>query len=121
MPAPGIASRTLVTLHAGLSHSSQYTSQPRIRLRLRQQQCTLVGRQFYSEDNYVAIVSHDEGAHFHFLTVYEDGSYKHETEESLFAARVTRALGSRSASELLLCTQLLIMGSPLDGGGGGMA
>ena len=99
MPAPGIASRTPVALHAGLSHSSQYTSQPRIRLRLRQQQCTLVGRQFYGEDNYVeATLSHVEDKYF--LTVYEDGSYKYETEASL-STRVTRALGPHSPAELV--------------------
>jgi hypothetical protein len=69
------------------------------RLRLLQQQCTLVGRQFYGEDNYVATVFHVEGKHF--LTVYEDGSYKYETEASLFTAGVTRALDSRSPSELV--------------------
>jgi hypothetical protein len=53
----------------------------RNRLRPIQQQCKLVGHQFYGQENCVATVSHV--ADKYFLTVYEDGSYKFETEKSL--------------------------------------
>jgi hypothetical protein len=67
------------------------------RLRMLQQQCPLLGHQFYGEENCVATISHVEGEYF--LTIYEDGSYKYETEESMLPAVNRSNLSSACLSE----------------------